>query len=289
MSSDPAHVPVLYETVLEFLSPRDGGRYIDATLGSGGHAFGILEKSSPTGRLLGLDADPTAIVIAGKYLARFADRAMLVHANFVNLQSTAKLNKFLPADGIVLDLGISSMELADDRRGFSFNSTGALDMRFDPEDETTASDLVNHLSEKELADLVYEYGEERASRRIARAIVYARPITTAAHLAAVIERAVARHGRIHPATRTFQALRIAVNREMERLESVLTQIAATLAPRGRVAVISYHSLEDRRVKNFFRDSNELKVLTKHPLQPSDEEVAANPRSRSAKLRVAERL
>ncbi len=289
MSSDRAHVPVLYETVLEFLAPRDGGKYIDATLGAGGHAFGILEKSSPTGRLLGLDADPASIVIAGKYLARFADRAMLVHTNFVNLQSIAQLNNFLPADGIVLDLGISSMELADDRRGFSFNSAGALDMRFDPEDETTASDLVNHLSEKELADLVYEYGEERASRRIARAIVYARPITTAAKLAAVIERAIARHGRIHPATRTFQALRIAVNREMERLESVLTQIAATLAPGGRVVVISYHSLEDRRVKNFFRESNELKVLTKHPLQPSDEEIAANPRSRSAKLRVAERL
>jgi 16S rRNA (cytosine1402-N4)-methyltransferase len=224
MSSDHAHVPVLYETVLEYLVPRDGGKYIDATLGAGGHAHGILEKSSPTGRLLGIDSDPTAIDIAGKQLARYADRAVLVHSNFINLKSIAQENNFFPADGIVLDLGISSMELADERRGFSFHSAGALDMRFDPDDETTARDLVNHLSEKELADLVYEYGEERASRRIARAIVRARPITTAAQLAAVIEQAIARHGRIHPATRTFQALRIVVNRELE-IENVLNQIA----------------------------------------------------------------
>ncbi len=289
MSSDLAHIPVLYETVLEYLAPRDGGKYIDATLGAGGHALGILEKSSPTGRLLGIDSDPTAIVIAERHLARYADRAVLVHSNFINLKSIAQVNNFFPADGIVLDLGISSMELADERRGFSFHGAGALDMRFDPDDETTASDLVNHLSEKELADLVFEYGEERASRRIARAIVRARPITTAAKLAAVIERAVARHGRIHPATRTFQALRIAVNQELERLENVLTQIAETLAPGARAAIISYHSLEDRRVKNFFRGSNEFRILTKRPVQPSDEEIAANPRSRSAKLRVAERV
>lgn len=289
MSPDQIHIPVLFETVLEFLAPRANGKYIDATLGAGGHALGILERSSPTGKLLGIDADPSAIAFAAKNLARYADRAVLVHSNFVNLKSIAQLNNFLPADGIVLDLGISSMELADDRRGFSFFSAGELDMRFDPEDETTAGDLVNHLSEKELADLVYEYGEERASRRIARAIVRARPITTAVQLATVIEQAVARHGRLHPATRTFQALRIAVNREIERLASVLPQIVETLAPKGRVAIISYHSLEDRQVKNFFRSTGGLKALTKHPIQPSQEEIAANPRSRSAKLRVAERI
>jgi 16S rRNA (cytosine1402-N4)-methyltransferase len=289
MSSDIAHVPVLVEPVLEFLAPREGGKYVDATLGAGGHALGILEKSSPTGKLLGIDVDPTAIAIAEKRLARYADRVVLVRSNFVELKSLARKNGFFPADGILLDLGISSMELSDEHRGFSFASPGALDMRFDLRDETTASDLVNHLSEKELADLIFEYGEERASRRIARAIVHARPIGTAAQLGAVIERAVARRGRIHPATRTFQALRIAVNRELERLEQFLVQIADVLAPTGRVAIISYHSLEDRRVKNFFRGSHEFKILTKHPIQPSDAEIAANPRSRSAKLRVAERL
>jgi len=163
-----------------------------------------------------------------------------------------------------------------------------LDMRFNPDDETTAADLVNSLSEKELANLIFEYGEERASRRIARAIAYARPISTARQLAEVIERALGRRGRIHPATRTFQALRIAVNRELQVLDHVLPQVIETLKPGGRVAIIAFHSLEDRRVKNFFRESEQLRVITKHPIQPTDEEIAANPRSRSAKLRVAEK-
>ncbi len=289
MSENRAHVSVLYQEVIQQLAPRDGGKYIDGTLGAGGHAAGILEASAPTGRLLGLDADPTALAVAASTLSRFGDRATLVHSNFENLKAAATANGFFPADGIVLDLGLSSMQLSDAQRGFSFQTAGALDMRFNPDEPTNAADLVNSLDEKELADLIFEYGEEHASRRIARAIVNARPIQTAAQLADVIERAVARHGRIHPATRTFQALRIAVNRELDVLDQVLPQIVDTLKPGGRVAIISFHSLEDRRIKNFFRTTEQLRVLTKHPIRPTYEETVANPRSRSAKLRVAERM
>ncbi|MCI0474700.1 MAG: 16S rRNA (cytosine(1402)-N(4))-methyltransferase RsmH [Anaerolineales bacterium] len=289
MIPDRAHVSVLLQSVIEFLAPRDGGRYIDATLGAGGHAAGILEASAPDGRLLGLDADPNALALAAKKLARFGERAQCVHSNFENLYAIAAAHGFTFADGIVLDLGISSMQLSDAARGFSFLTDGALDMRFNPDDDTTAADLVNTLSEKDLADVIFEYGEERASRRIARAIVYARPIRTARQLADVIERALGRRGKIHPATRTFQALRIAVNRELDVLDQVLPQLIETLKPGGRVAIISFHSLEDRRVKYFFRESPQLRVLTKHPIQPTDEEIAANSRSRSAKLRVAERM
>lgn len=280
-----SHVPVLYESVLEYLAPHADGKYIDATLGAGGHAAGILERG---GRLLGLDADPEALALAQKNLARFGSRVAYSHANFRKLARVARAENFFPADGVLLDLGVSSMELADAERGFSFNSLGPLDMRFDPTAPTKASDLVNHLSEKELADLIFELGEERASRRIARAIADARPISSSAQLAQTIVQAVGRHGRIHPATRTFQALRIAVNRELENLESVLPQIVETLAPQGRVVIIAYHSLEDRRVKNFIRDSSDLKILTKRPIQPTDQELEENPRSRSAKLRAAER-
>jgi 16S rRNA (cytosine1402-N4)-methyltransferase len=284
-----AHVSVLLQPVIEFLAPRDAGRYIDATLGAGGHAAAILDASAPSGRLLGLDADPHALALAAQNLERFGARVQLAHTNFENLHAIAAAHGFASADGIVLDLGLSSMQLKDAARGFSFLTDGALDMRFDPNDSTTAADLVNTLSEKELADLIFEYGEERASRRLARAIVYARPIRTARQLADVIARAVGRRGKIHPATRTFQALRIAVNRELAVLACVLPQVIETLKPGGRVAMISFHSLEDRRVKYFFRESEQLRVLTKHPVQPADEEIAANPRSRSAKLRVAERM
>jgi 16S rRNA (cytosine1402-N4)-methyltransferase len=289
MVQDRAHVSVLFKPVIEQLAPRDGGRYIDATLGAGGHAAGILDASAPTGRLLGLDADPAALTIAAQNLTRYGDRTRLVYTNFENLHAIAAAHGFAPADGIVLDLGLSSMQLSDAARGFSFLTDGALDMRFDPADPTTAADLVNGLSEKELADLIFEYGEERASRRISCAIVHARPISTAKQLADVIERATGRRGRIHPATRTFQALRVAVNRELQVLDHVLPDAVETLRPGGRVAIISFHSLEDRRVKNYFRSSDQLRVLTKHPIQPTDEEIAANPRSRSAKLRVAERV
>jgi 16S rRNA (cytosine1402-N4)-methyltransferase len=283
------HVAVLFQQVIDALAPHDGGHYIDGTVGAGGHATGILQASSPTGRLLGLDADPAALKIAQEKLAQFGDRAVLVHSNYDRLSEVAAANGFLPANGIVLDLGLSSIQLADAQRGFSFQSDGVLDMRMNPADVTTAADLVNSLDEKSLANLIFEYGEERASRRIARAIMQARPIRTASQLAQVIERAVGRRGRIHPATRTFQALRIATNRELERLESVLPQIENVLAPGGRVAIISFHSLEDRIVKNFFRSSAKLRVLTKHPIQPSEQEIENNSRSRSAKLRVAEKI
>jgi 16S rRNA (cytosine1402-N4)-methyltransferase len=289
MPQERSHVPVLFQTVIEYLAPRDGGRYIDATLGAGGHAAGILDASAPTGRLLGLDADPGALTITSANLARYDARARLVHSNFENLNAIAAAHGFTSVDGIVLDLGLSSMQLSDAARGFSFLTDGALDMRFNLDDATTAAALVNSLGEKELADLIFEYGEERASRRIARAIVHARPLNTTKQLADVIERSLGRRGRIHPATRTFQALRIAVNRELEVLDHVLPQVVETLKPGGHVAIISFHSLEDRCVKDFFRSSDQLRVSTKHPIRPTDEEIAANPRSRSAKLRVAERI
>ena len=289
MAQERPHVTVLFQEVIAYLAPQVGGHYIDATLGAGGHAAGILEASAPTGRLLGLDADTAALAIAGNNLAEFGERATLIHSNFEKLSEVAKANGFVPADGIVFDLGLSSMQLADAERGFSFQSDGALNMRFNPDDPTTAADLVNSLDEEELADLIYEYGEEHASRRIARAIVQARPIRTASQLARVIESAVGRHGKIHPATRTFQALRIEVNREIEVLQNVLPQVPEILAPHGKVAIISFHSLEDRLVKNFFRSSEVLNVLTKHPVRPSRDETLLNPRSRSAKLRVAERI
>jgi 16S rRNA (cytosine1402-N4)-methyltransferase len=288
MIQDRAHVSVLFQQVIEWLAPRDGGRYIDATLGAGGHAAGILDAAAPTGQLLGLDADPNALAVAAQTLSRYGARAQLSHSNFEHLSAVAAIRGYVPADGIVLDLGLSSMQLGDAARGFSFQTDGALDMRFDPGAETTAADLVNTLAEKDLANLIFEYGEERASRRIARAIVYARPLRTARQLADVLERALGRRGRIHPATRTFQALRIAVNRELLVLDRVLPQVVETLKSGGRIAIIAFHSLEDRRVKNYFRESEQLRVLTKHPIQPTDEEIAVNPRSRSAKLRVAER-
>jgi 16S rRNA (cytosine1402-N4)-methyltransferase len=289
MAEAQPHVTVLFQEVIAYLAPQAGRCYIDATLGAGGHAAGILEASSPTGRLLGLDADPAALAVAAEKLAMFGGRAILVHSNFEHLSEVAAANKCIPADGIVLDLGLSSMQLSDSTRGFSFQSDGALNMRFNPDDPTTAADLVNSLDEEELADLIYEYGEERASRRIARAIVQARPIRTASRLAQVIESAIGRHGKIHPATRTFQALRIEVNREIEVLEKVLPQISEILGPHGKVAIISFHSLEDRLVKNFFRSSTALNALTKHPIRPTHDEEILNPRSRSAKLRVAEKV
>jgi 16S rRNA (cytosine1402-N4)-methyltransferase len=239
--------------------------------------------------VLGIDADPKALAVAAANLARFSDRVVLVHSNFADLKRVAAEKGFVPADGIVVDLGLSSMQLADVALGFSFQSDSALDMRFNPDDVTTAADLVNSLSERELADLIFRFGEERASRRIARAIMNARPIETAAQLAAVIERAIGRRGRIHPATRTFQALRIAVNRELDVLEEALPQVVETLGQRGRVVIITFHSLEDRLVKKFFRESEKLHMLTKHPVRPTRDEILANPRSRSAKLRAAERV
>jgi 16S rRNA (cytosine1402-N4)-methyltransferase len=283
------HISVLLQPVIEFLAPHPDGRYIDGTVGAGGHAAAILDASSPSGRVLGIDADPQALGLAADNLAPYGDRLVLEHSNYSHMKAVAERRGFVPVEGIVLDLGLSSMQLNDPARGFSFQSEGALDMRFNPDDAVTAADLVNTLSEKDLADLIFQFGEDHASRRIARAIVAARPVSTTVQLAGVIERAIGRHGRMHPATRTFQALRIEVNRELEMLEEVLPQIGEVLAPGGRIVIITFHSLEDRIVKNFFRDCQDLRVLTKHPVRPARDEQLSNPRSRSSKLRAAERV
>lgn len=281
------HIPVLLEEVINALAPRDGGRYIDGTVGAGGHAAAILQASAPNGKLLGLDGDPTALEIARETLAPFGERAILVRSNFIQLKEVAAVQGFIPADGVLLDLGLSSMQLADAARGFSFQSH-TLDMRMDNRTELTAAEIVNDWDERALADVIFEYGEERLARKIARDIVANRPIENAQQLAQVIERAVGRHGKIHPATKTFQALRIAVNHELENLQAVLPQLADVLRPGGRAAIITFHSLEDRIAKNFFKSNEHWLNLTKHPIKPTYQQARANPRARSAKLRVAEK-
>jgi 16S rRNA (cytosine1402-N4)-methyltransferase len=296
MSSTFQHRSVLPAEVLAQLAPRQGGRYIDGTLGGGGHAVALLEASAPDGRLLGLDVDPAALVAAGERLAPFGGRATLARGNFRHLAQLAREHGFGVVDGVLLDLGVSSYQLDTPERGFSFQTEAPLDMRLDPQGEVTAADLVNELPEQELADLIYRFGEERGSRRIARLVVEARRrarIETTGELAGIVARALGgRHGKIHPATRTFQALRIAVNGELESLELALPQMVELLAAGGRVAVISFHSLEDRIVKLFFRaeaEAGRLRILTKKPLEATEDEARANPRSRSAKLRAAERV
>jgi 16S rRNA (cytosine1402-N4)-methyltransferase len=301
------HIPVLLPEVLAALQPRAGGAYLDGTLGGGGHARAILSASDPDGRLLGIDADPAALAAAQARLAAAGvapARYTLAHGRFGDMAALAAAHGFTQFDGIVLDLGVSSHQLDTADRGFSFSSDGPLDMRLDPTSGSTAADLVNELDEHELADVIYRYGEERMSRRIARRIVERRrerPFTRTADLAAVVASAAGRGGRerIHPATRTFQALRIAVNSELEQLEAALPQALDLLAPLGRFAVISFHSLEDRIVKLFFRAESgyggsanpkpaRLTIITRKPVAAGEAEVAANPRARSAKLRVAER-
>lgn len=283
-----SHIPVLLDEVVQALVRRVDGTYIDGTLGAGGHAEAILKATAPAGRLLGLDGDPQALTIAQETLAPFADRTILVRSNFTQLYSVAAAHNMLPADGVLLDLGLSSMQLANVERGFSFLGD-SLDMRMDDRTELTAADIVNEYDEEDLADLIFKLSEEHASRRIARWIVENRPITSAKELADVIERAVGRHGKTHPATRTFQALRIAVNHELENIETVLPQIAQVVRTGGRVAIITFHSLEDRIVKNFFKEDMDWKNLTKHPIKPTYQQTRENPRARSAKLRVAERV
>ncbi len=305
------HVPVLLREVLEGLAVGPGKRYIDATVGGGGHTRAILERSAPDGQVLALDADPAAIQRVGTSLADFVDagRLILVHAFFDQMAQVAQAHDFYPVHGILMDLGVSSFQLDEAERGFSFREDAPLDMRFDPTQGPSAADLVNHLSVEELAEILWRYGEERRSRRIARAIVAARPIHTTGQLARIVEQAVGgrRGARIHPATRTFQALRIAVNDELGRLERALPQALELLTIGGRLAVISFHSLEDRIVKQWMRAEAQdhvpdpahptgrvprtprLRILTKKPIRPSPEELAANPRSRSARLRIAERI
>lgn len=304
------HIPVLLAEVLEGLAIKPGGCYLDATIGGGGHAAAILEASAPNGRLLGLDRDPDAVVKATERLQPFGNRVQVAHASYVQLGEVIQHTGFPPLDGALFDLGFSSWQVNDPARGFAFRADGPLDMRFDPTADTlTASDIVNRWPESELANIIYRYGEETRSRRIAQAIVSARPIHSTAHLADVILAAVGRprKARIHPATRTFQALRIAVNRELEALEQALPQAVAALSPGGRLAVIAFHSLEDRIVKQFFRQEARgcicppgspvctcdyepsLRILTRKPVIPTSEEIVGNPRSRSAKLRIAEKL
>jgi 16S rRNA (cytosine1402-N4)-methyltransferase len=302
------HTPVLYQQVLSALRPSAGSRYIDGTLGAGGHAFGILEASAPDGSLLGLDRDPEALRRAGSRLSVFGDRALLRQGSFAGMRSTAEREGWSAVQGILLDLGLSSVQLADPSRGFSFQHEGPLDMRFDPAQPLTAADLINRSSERELVDMLQSYGEEPRARRVGRAIVAARPIMSTTELAEVVARALGgRRSRIHPATRTFQALRIAVNDELTALQTGLEQAVDLLRPGGRVVVIAFHSLEDRTVKSYFRRESKdcicppeqpectcghqarLKDLTRRPIRPTEEEIEANPRSRSAKMRVAERL
>jgi len=285
---------------------------VDGTLGAGGHAWGILEASSPDGQLLGLDVDPQALQLARQHLAPFGTRARIAKASYTTLDEQLSMAGWPAVDGILLDLGVSSMQLDTPERGFSFQAEAPLDMRFNPENPIQAGDLVNRLPEGELADLIYRYGEERHARQIAHAIVNARPLNTTRELAEVVLRASGggrkvRRSHVHPATRTFQALRIAVNGELEGLETALPKAVAALAPQGRLAVISFHSLEDRIVKQYFRRESQdcicpprqpvctcghlaiLKEITRRPLQPGESEVARNPRARSARLRVAEKL
>lgn len=308
MEESLAHQPVLYNEIIHFLQPQRSGRYIDGTVGAGGHARGILDASEPDGILLGLDLDTTALELARKNLESYEDRVFLVHSSFGNLRKQLNAMGWQMVDGILLDLGLSSMQIDTPGRGFSFRQEASLDMRFNQQNPLSAKDLVNNLPEGELADLLFKYGEERRSRQVAKAIVKSRPIESTLELAKIIASATSsgRPGR-HPATRSFQALRIAVNDELAVLEKVLPQAISSLKQNGRLAVIAYHSLEDRIVKHYFRQESQdcicppeqivcicghkaaVKVITKRPIRPQEDEIIRNSRARSARLRVVEKL
>ena len=283
------HVPVLASEVLEWLAPTVGQVIVDGTLGGGGHARLLAAAVGPTGTVIALDRDPAALAAAEQSLRGLPIK--IAQSNFCDLPEVLEEIGISHVHGIVLDLGLSSDQLADRTRGFSFASDGPLDLRFDPTEGDPAARLVNYLREENLADLIFKYGEERHSRRIARAIALRRkqqPIETAADLADIVRRVVPKSGKIDSATRTFQALRIAVNDELKSLEIALRRLPDVLAPGGRLAIISFHSLEDRPVKEAFRDDPRLEVLTKRPVLPGESELHTNSRSRSAKLRVARR-
>lgn len=303
------HTPALLKEVVEALAVRPGGRYVDCTLGGGGHAEAILEAASPDGELLGIDLDPDALAAARQRLAAFGDRVTLVEGNFSRVGDLCRERGFAPVQGILFDLGLSSLQLEEGSRGFSFQREGPLDMRFSPRQELTAADIVNTYSEEALADLLWRYGEERRSRRIARRLTEERPFRTTTELAKAVEQAVGKRTRgvIHPATKTFQALRIAVNQELEHLDAALLQAHGLLGFGARLVVISYHSLEDRMVKGFLHQEARdcvcppevpvcvcghratLRLVSRRAARPSPAEVAANPRARSARLRAAQRL
>ena len=304
---DAPHLPVLYKEIIHALWPKAGGRYIDGTLGAGGHTAGILEASAPDGEVLGLDLDPQALAISREKLFPFGGRMHIAQASYVNMDVEAARLGWDAVDGIVLDLGVSSMQLDTPERGFSFLQDGPLDMRFTPQADQSAADLLNTLPESELADIIFRYGEERLSRKIARSIVNNRPFSTTKQLADLILKTIGKKERIHPATRTFQALRIAVNGELDAIKEVLPKAIGLLHTGGRLAVISFHSLEDRIVKETFRRESSdclcpprqpvctcghkaiIKEINRKPLEAANDEIEQNSRARSAKLRVAEKL
>ena len=311
---EAGHVPVLLKEAIDFLNVRRGGTYIDATVGLGGHSYEIARHLGAPGHLIGFDKDPAALEVAKRVVARRSvgvgenetqrppthdqrrqsdwPTVDLVHGSFADVANDQRPTTI---DGILADLGVSSLQLSDAARGFSFQAEGPLDMRMNPKAELTAEQVVNHMSERELADVIYEFGEERRSRRIARAIVRSRPIRSTAQLAEVIAaaaRPMNAERRIHPATRTFQALRIFVNRELDDLRALLSAAPQLLKPGGRLVIISFHSLEDRIVKDSLREGVSqglYRLLTKKPVRAGEEEIDRNPRSRSAKLRAAEKI
>jgi len=302
------HIPVLYHEIINALAPYSGGLYIDGTLGAGGHALGILNASTPHGKLLGLDLDPQALVIANQRLSMFKDRVFIRQGSYVNMASFVEDVGWFFVDGIILDLGVSSIQLDTKERGFSFLYDAPLDMRFGDQISKNAADLINSLAENELANIIWKYGEEKFSRKIARMICQNRPIYTTFELANLVKKAYGKqHSQIHPATRTFQAIRIAVNQEMQAIESVIPQAIRLLKPGGKLAIISFHSLEDRIVKSVFRTESKdcvcppdqpictcnhiksIKEVNRKPIEASPEEITNNPRARSAKLRIAEKL
>jgi 16S rRNA (cytosine1402-N4)-methyltransferase len=293
MSAPFEHLTVMLDEVIAAIAPRPGGVYADCTLGGGGHAEALLLGSAPDGRVLGIDRDEVALVAAGQRLDAFGDRATLVHGELADLPALARDHGFARFDGIVADVGVSSPQFDDASRGFAFQGEGPLDMRMDRSTGETALDLVDRLSERELANVLYELGEERRSRPIAGSIKRmheAGELVTTRDLVRAVHRVTGpKRGRVDPATRTFQALRIAVNRELEQLEALVSLIPDVLADDGVVAVLTFHSLEDRIVKHAFRDDRRLAPLFKKPRTAGEEELARNPRSRSAKLRAARRM
>ena len=308
LTNSPSHEPVMLEECLNALQIQLGGRYVDCTVGGGGHALAILEESSPGGQLLGLDADRSAIRVAEARLKAYKKDAILVNENFKYLENICIRYGYSPVNGVLFDLGMSSLQLEEAGRGFSFRQDSPLDMRYSDKQVLTAADIVNTYPESELAQVLFRYGEERRSRQIARRIVERRPLGTTLELAHVVAQAAGGvRGRIHPATKTFQALRIAVNQELENLELALEQALNILGSGGRIVVISFHSLEDRLVKDFFRREAQwcicppgmpacicehtprLRKGSSKAIMPSPAEVQTNPRSRSARMRVGERI
>lgn len=306
-SASAPHRPVLYQQTIEYLAPKSTGLYLDCTAGAGGHSEGILLASSPDGKLLALDLDPLAISLTKQRLDVFGERVIIIQASYLNAARILQQLKWDAMDGILMDLGVSSMQLDQQERGFSFRYDAPLDMRFDPTKGKSAADLLNNLSEKELADIIWRYGEERFSRRIARKIVENRPLTTTFQLAELVRSATGgSQSKIDPATRTFQAIRIAVNDELRTVEQAIPRLIELLKPKGRLAVISFHSLEDRLVKQAFKRESidclcppeqllctcghkaSVRILTNKPVIATESENEENPRARSAKLRVLEK-